>query len=388
MHGLRVGVTATRKSMQLVAALELRGADVLSGPMLSGDVAAPDDDILADTATIIAAQPTWVVATTGVGMVLWLEAADRGGLGPELRACLVQARCVARGAKAVGGLANAGVKPVWVSPRETDADVAGWLANRVLDVDSIAVQLHGGRTHAYRHVANLGADVVTVMPYQTGPPDDVAPAQALIRAIIGATVDVVTFTSPSAARNLFAIAEDLGPDVLAEVRQCLAGQVAVASIGPVTSEALEEQGASVTITPRRYRTGDLIRAIETWASSRGGRAGLAGGPGEGAAKVTVPTQVGATSPEIRLLPASREVAVAGRVVALGPREYDLLATLLRSRGVVFRTTELLERIWGHDAPQDDAAVRHQVSRLRRKLQGTGLQIQTVRGVGYRLQSLA
>lgn len=363
MQGARVAVTGNRKGAELAAALERRGAEVLLGPTLDGDVPAPAADVLADTRAVLDAEPRWLVATTGVGMRVWTEVADRGGLGADLRRLAATAHCVARGAKAVGGLAGLGARPDWVSPNNTDRDVVSWLRPRLLPGEAVVVQLHGGSTTAYDRLAEAGADLLTVVPYRWELPADPEPARAVIRAAVAGELDVIMFTSAGAVTNLFVLARQMGPEVAAALRQALAGSVAVASVGPVTAEAVEVQGGINTVVPRRWRTGDLVRGTEAWWERRG----------------EVVTDLG-----LRLHPDRSCVALGDREIELGPREYAVLAALSRRPGVLVRTDELLVEAWGHAAPEDAGTVKHQVARLRRKLDGSGVQIETVRGAGYRM----
>lgn len=363
MHGARVAVTGNRKGAELAAVLERRGAEVLLGPTLSGDMPAPDADIEADTRAVLDADPRWLVATTGVGMRLWVETAERTDLGPALRGLAARTRCVARGAKAVGGLVSLGVRPAWVSPNNTDRDVVSWLGARVLPGETMVVQLHGGPTTTYDVLREEGVDLLTVVPYRWQLPDDPEPAREVIRAAVGGDLDVILFTSAGAVTNLFLLAHEMGEDVAARLRTALAGSVAVAAVGPVTAEAVEAQGGVVTVVPRRWRTGDLVRGTEAWWARRG----------------EVSTSLG-----LRLVPGRSCVEVEGREIELGPREYAVLAALARRPGVLVRTDELLVEAWGHQAPADPATVKHQVARLRRKLDGSAVQIETVRGIGYRM----
>lgn len=363
MHGARVAVTGNRKGAELAATLERRGAEVLLGPTLDGDVPAPDADVLADTRAVLDADPRWLVATTGVGMRVWTDVADRGGLGDPLRGLAARAHCVARGNKAVGGLAALGVRPDWVSPNNTDRDVVSWLQPRLLPGESVVVQLHGGSTTAYDGLRDAGADVLTVVPYRWELPADPEPARRVIRAACAGELDVILFTSAGAVANLFVLAAELGTAVAAELRQALAGAVAVASVGPVTAEAVEVQGGINTIVPRRWRTADLVRGTEAWWQRRH----------------EVTTDLG-----LRLHPHRSCVEVDDREIELGPREYAVLAALSRRPGVLVRTDELLVEAWGHEAPDDGGTVKHQVARLRRKLDGSRVQIETVRGAGYRM----
>lgn len=268
--GLRVGVTSARKGEELVAALERRGASVLHGPTVGGDQPVPDREIIAETDVVLAAAPTWLVASTGVGMRVWAAAAAAHERGDALTALAQRARCVARGPKAVGGLHELGVRPEWVSPAETDADVATWVADRVRPGDAVAVQLHGGQVAApFAPVADAGARLLPVATYRHTLPDDVEPARRLVRALVDDELDVVTLTSPGAARNLVAIAEGMGPEVRAALVAALRERVATAVIGPVTAGALEELAVPAWIVPARWRTGDLLRALTSWAEHRG-----------------------------------------------------------------------------------------------------------------------
>jgi DNA-binding response OmpR family regulator len=78
----------------------------------------------------------------------------------------------------------------------------------------------------------------------------------------------------------------------------------------------------------------------------------------------------------------REVSVAGRLVPLRAKEFDLLAYLLENPGIVFTREQLLQRVWGMEYSAGTRTVDMHVVRLRRQLQRPDL-IETVRGVGYR-----
>lgn len=365
LRGARIAVTGNRKGAELATTLRRRGADVLLGPTLRGDVPAPDDAILADTRAVLDVAPRWLVATTGVGMRVWAEVADRGGLGGPLRDLASRSHCVARGQKAVGGLRTLGVDPDWVSPNNTNGDVVSWLRTRMMPGESLVVQLHGGHTTVYDQLARSAADLLTVLPYHWEMPEDPGPAQEVVRCAIAGDLDVVFFTSAGAVANLFRLAEDMGPAVLASLRAALAGSVAVASVGPVTAEAVEAEGGINTVVPRRWRTADLVRGVEAWWRRRD----------------TVASDLG-----LRLQPDRCCVQVADDEIALGPREYAVLAALSRRPGVLVRTEDLVVEGWGHEAPRDTRTVKHQVARLRRKLAGSGVRIETVRGAGYRMQA--
>ncbi|BBF69335.1 response regulator transcription factor [Sphingobium sp. 3R8] len=84
----------------------------------------------------------------------------------------------------------------------------------------------------------------------------------------------------------------------------------------------------------------------------------------------------------------RTVHRAGRKVALQPREFALLAELMRNRHRVMTRTMLLERVWDFDFEPKTNIVETHLSRLRSKL-NAGFDvdaIETVRGAGYMIRS--
>jgi DNA-binding response OmpR family regulator len=79
----------------------------------------------------------------------------------------------------------------------------------------------------------------------------------------------------------------------------------------------------------------------------------------------------------------REVTLAGTVVPLATREYDLVAFLARNQGIALSRQQLLDGVWGADWYGDDRTVDVHVRQLRKKL-GDDLPLATVWGFGYRL----
>jgi DNA-binding response OmpR family regulator len=79
-----------------------------------------------------------------------------------------------------------------------------------------------------------------------------------------------------------------------------------------------------------------------------------------------------------------QVTVAGRVVDLTYKEFELLRFLVQRPGRVFTRTQLLQEVWGYNFYGGTRTVDVHVRRLRAKLgvEHEGL-VQTVRGVGYR-----
>lgn len=84
----------------------------------------------------------------------------------------------------------------------------------------------------------------------------------------------------------------------------------------------------------------------------------------------------------------RTVTRSGRRVTLQPREFALLAELMRNPGRIMTRTMLLERVWDFDFDPKTNIVETHLSRLRTKL-NAGFDddaIETVRGAGYMIRS--
>ncbi len=79
-----------------------------------------------------------------------------------------------------------------------------------------------------------------------------------------------------------------------------------------------------------------------------------------------------------------EVTASGEVVTLTLKEYELLRWLLQNRDIVLTRDQLLEEIWGYDFDGETRTVDVHVRSLRQKLGACGELIETVRGVGYRI----
>lgn len=81
-----------------------------------------------------------------------------------------------------------------------------------------------------------------------------------------------------------------------------------------------------------------------------------------------------------------EVRLAGQVIMLTLKEYELLVFLATNRGRVFSREILLNKIWGYDYFGGARTVDVHVTRLRNKIEEGGRSfIETVRGVGYKFK---
>jgi two-component system, OmpR family, alkaline phosphatase synthesis response regulator PhoP len=88
---------------------------------------------------------------------------------------------------------------------------------------------------------------------------------------------------------------------------------------------------------------------------------------------------------LSIYPERRVVTVDGRAVELRMKEFDLLLTLAENRGIVFTREKLLDVVWGFDFAGETRTVDVHIAHLRHKLEGMRAEIETVWGVGYKLE---
>lgn len=79
------------------------------------------------------------------------------------------------------------------------------------------------------------------------------------------------------------------------------------------------------------------------------------------------------------------VTVDGKNVALTFKEFELLCYLMENKGMVLTRDQLLSKIWGYDFDGETRTVDVHIRTLRQKLGEASRCIETIRGVGYKLE---
>ncbi len=75
----------------------------------------------------------------------------------------------------------------------------------------------------------------------------------------------------------------------------------------------------------------------------------------------------------------------GEEVPLTLKEFELLHLLMENKGMVLSRAQILDRVWGYEFDGESRTVDVHIRTLRQKLKDAGKYVETVRGVGYKLE---
>jgi uroporphyrinogen-III synthase len=356
LSGFTVAVTADRRRDELATLLQRRGARVVLTPALRIVPLADDTELRLATLACSAKPLDIVIATTGVGLRGWLEAAAGWGVAESLRSRIAASYLVTRGPKARAAARAAGLAEAWSPESDSDDDVLDHVLDSGVAGRRIALQLHGEPQPEFSAaLRDAGADVIEVPVYRWAPPVDPAPLRRLVDLTASRLVDAVTFTSAPAVSTLLRTA---GTDADA-VLHALRTDVVAACVGPVASAPLRRRGVPV-VEPLRARLSALARALAEELPGRSRTLCIAG-----------------TAVTLR----GHAAVVEGALRPLAPGPMAVLRALADSPGRVLSRAALLRAL---PRGADEHAVEMAVARLRAALGGTGY-VQTVVKRGYRLR---
>lgn len=88
--------------------------------------------------------------------------------------------------------------------------------------------------------------------------------------------------------------------------------------------------------------------------------------------------------ELYVCPSKHLVQVNGENVTLTLKEFEMLCLLLNHMGIVLTRDQLLDRVWGEGMARESRTVDVHIRTLRQKLGEAGRCIETVRGIGYKI----
>ncbi|MCU1239061.1 MAG: Uroporphyrinogen synthase [Candidatus Solibacter sp.] len=261
--GLRVLALESRRAAEIEQLIRRQGGEPFVAPSMREIPLAENEEAFAFAGRLMAGEFDMAIFLTGVGTrQLNRLLATRYPEG-EFAAALKRVTVVARGPKPTAALRELGVTPAVIAPmpntwRELLASIEGRSERR------IAVQEYGRPNEELLDgLRARGAEVTRVRVYQWDLPEDVAPLREAARRLAQGAFDIVLFTTAIQIAHLARIAREEGVEaaMLENLRRCR-----VCSIGPTTTEALEEFGVHPAMEPSQPKMGFLVKEAAEFAA--------------------------------------------------------------------------------------------------------------------------
>ena len=250
----------SRRAGDIAVLIEKSGGRALVAPATREVVSSRSEDVSRFVTTLLQGKIDLVIFLTGVGTRALVRAAEPFCPRDKLVSALGKIKIVARGPKPVAPLRELGVPITWLVPEpNTWREILQLLdANHVpLQERLVAVQEHGVPSKdLLEGLQQRGAEVMPIHVYDWALPEDVAPLRNAIKSIIDGKVDLVLFTAAVQVHHLLQVADQMG------VRGSLIDSLRkakIASIGPVTSEALAEYELKAAMEPTHPKMGFLVK---------------------------------------------------------------------------------------------------------------------------------
>lgn len=262
LDGLRVVSFESRRSAEMATLIRNYGGEPIQAPSMREVALADQREALAFADDLAAGACDVLVLLTGVGTRILIDTLRQRWPQHAVVAMLGRPALVCRGPKPVAALKEVGLSPALTVPEpNTWRDVLAAL-DRHLPVAAkhVAVQEYGARNEPLLDgLRERGARVTAVPVYGWALPADVGPLREAIGRLTRGEVEVAVFTSRAQVESLAHVAGEMG---LADpLRAAFRDRTLVASIGPVTSEALRAHGIEPDLHPEHPKMGHLVAEV-------------------------------------------------------------------------------------------------------------------------------
>ena len=262
--GLRVISFESRRASEIAELIRKQGGEPFVAPSMRETPLENNEAAFVFAERLFRGDFDMVILLTGVGTRALNKVLSTRFPTEAFAEALRKVAVVARGPKPAAALREMQV-PVTIAVPEPNTwrELLAATANR--GEKRIAVQEYGkSNPELLDGLRARGAEVTPVRVYQWDLPEDTGPLREAATRIADKQAEVAMFTTSVQIDHLLHIAGDLGLEaaVLDGLRR-----MAVASIGPTTSEALEEYGVTPDLTPSHPKMGFLVKETAEQAAS-------------------------------------------------------------------------------------------------------------------------
>jgi uroporphyrinogen-III synthase len=254
--GLRVVSFESRRATEMAELIRRQGGEPFVAPSMREAPIENNPEAFAFAERLFAGDFDLVIFLTGVGTRALDKVLASRHPAEKFAEALRHITIAARGPKPLAALREMKV-PVAVTAPEPNTwrELLAALDGR--PERKIAIQEYGkSNVELLDGLRARGAEVTPVRVYQWDLPEDTGPLREAVHRIAEGKADVAMFTTSIQIPHLFRIAaeEQLTKPMLQALRR-----IAIASIGPTTTETLEEFGLEPDITPTHPKMGFLVK---------------------------------------------------------------------------------------------------------------------------------
>jgi uroporphyrinogen-III synthase len=261
LAGLRVLCLESRRGQEMAKLISNYGGEAIVAPSMQEVTLKDNPEALTFARKLAEGGFDMVIFLTGVGTRALARLVETHDLRQKFVDALRRVKVVARGPKPMAALAELGV-PVSVAVPEPNTwrELLAALDERAdsisLQGSRVAVQEYGATNpELLAGLKERGAIVTRVPVYEWALPADTAPLREGVQAIVNGRIDMAVFTTSVQVQHLLRIAAEMQ---LEEPLRRAFGRVVVGSIGPMTSDALRQNGLPVDFEPEHPKMGFLI----------------------------------------------------------------------------------------------------------------------------------
>ena len=259
--GLRVLSFESRRAKEIAVLIANNGGQPVVAPS-TREVSTPNEDEQKLIRGILQDEFDAIVFMTGVGARALIETAGTLASRDEFLSALRRTQVIVRGPKPAAVMRELQVPVTLAVPepntwREIVKAFEENLSKVPLRDRRIAIQEHGEpSSDLYAALRERGAEVFPAQVYRWELPEDVSALQAAVRAVTAGEIDVVMFTSSVQFVHAVKIAAEMGLE--GQFKAAL-NRILVASIGPIASATLRENGVHVDLEPSHPKMGFLVK---------------------------------------------------------------------------------------------------------------------------------
>ena len=262
LNGLRIVSFESRRSEDLAQLIRKYGGEPIRAPSLQEVPLTQQTEALDFGEALMRGDCDVLILLTGVGASILVDVLATKWPRDDVTKAIGATKLVCRGPKPVAALRKLGLHPTVTVPEpNTWNDLLAALdAELPVAGKRVAVQEYGVRNQDLLDALRKREARVTPIPvYAWALPDDTEPVKKAIEQALAGEIDIVLFTSAVQADHLFQIAEKT--NLAEELREAFRDRILVASIGPMTSDALTRFGIEVDLKPEHPKMGHLVMTL-------------------------------------------------------------------------------------------------------------------------------